>query len=126
MLNSIAAGRQAALRAAGWQMAVAGLVALPFLLLDAASAAAAAVGGLAVVAGQALAATVALGGGVVPAGAALARLVLGAGLKWLVVGLVFAVALGVGRLPPLPLLIGLAAAVVAYPLILNFCVRDKT
>ena len=126
MLNSIAAGRQAALRAAAWQLGVVTLVALAFLFQGAASAVAAAVGGLAVVAGQALAAKVALGGGVVPARSALARLVLGAGLKWLVVATIFAVAVGVGRLPPFPLLAGLAIALLAFPLLFNFCVRDKT
>ena len=44
-------------------------------------------------------------------------------LKWAVVILVFAMASGVGRMAPLPLLAGLAVALIAYPLVLNFSVR---
>ena len=84
---------------------------------------AALLGGVSVVSGSALAANVALGGGVVTARSAFLRLVLGTGIKWLVVITIFALALGVGRLPPLPLLAGLAVALIAHPLVLNFSVR---
>ena len=99
------------------------LVALVFLIQGVSAALAALLGGASVVLGSALAANVALGGGVVPARLAFFRLVLGTGIKWLVVITIFALALGVGRLPPLPLLAGLAVALIAYPLVLNFSVR---
>jgi F0F1-type ATP synthase assembly protein I len=80
---------------------------------------AAALGGIAMLAGNALAAAVALGGGIQPAGAAFARLLLGALGKWVVALVVIAVALGPLRLPPLPLLAGVAAGTIAYLLALN-------
>ncbi len=123
MLNSAAAGRRLALRAAAYQLVVVALVALAFLLQGTTASLAALVGGSSVVAGSALAANVALGGGVVPARVAFFRLALGTLLKWVVVVSIFAVASGVGRLPPLPMLAGLAVALIAYPLVLNFCVR---
>ena len=123
MLNSAAAGRRLALRAVAWQLAAVMLVALVFLAQGLSAGLAALLGGLSVVLGSALAANVALGGGVVSARSAFLRLVLGAGLKWTVVITIFAIALGVGRLPPLPMLAGLAVALIAYPLVLNFSVR---
>ena len=123
MLNSAAAGRRLALRAAAWQLAAVMLVALVFLVQGLSAGFAALLGGASVVLGSALAANVALGGGVVSARFALAKLVLGAGLKWVVVITIFAIASGVGRLPPLPMLAGLAVALIAYPLVLNFSVR---
>jgi F0F1-type ATP synthase assembly protein I len=123
VLNSAAAGRRLALRAAAYQLAAAVLVALVFLLQGPSAAFAALLGGVGVVAGSALAANVALGGGVVPARVAFFRLALGTALKWVVVVAIFAVASGVGRLPPLPMLAGLAVALIAYPLVLNFSVR---
>ncbi len=125
MLNSAAAGRRLALRAAAYQLVAVVLVALVFLLQGPSAAFAALLGGASVVAGGALAANVALGGGVVPARVAFFRLALGTLLKWLVVVSVFAIAMGVGRLPPLPLLAGLAVALIAYPMVLNFSVRVK-
>ena len=123
VMNSAAAGRRLALRAMAYQMVAVLLVALVFLIQGVSAALAALLGGASVVLGSALAANVALGGGVVPARSAFFRLVLGAGIKWLVVITIFALALGVGRLPPLPLLAGLAVALIAYPLVLNFSVR---
>jgi len=123
VLNSAAAGRRLALRAAAYQLVAVTLVALVFLLQGPPAAFAALLGGTSVVAGSALAANVALGGGVVPARVAFFRLALGTMLKWVVVVAIFAVASGVGRLPPLPMLAGLAVALIAYPLVLNFCVR---
>ena len=84
---------------------------------------AALLGGAGVVLGGALAANVALGGGVVTARSAFLRLLLGTGLKWVVVITIFALASGVGRMAPLPLLAGLAVALIAQPLALNFCAR---
>lgn len=112
-----------ALRAVAYQMAAVMLVALVFLIQGPSAMLAVLVGGAGVVLGGALAANVALGGGVVPARSALLRLLLATGLKWLVVILVFAMASGVGRMAPLPLLAGLAVALVAHPLFLNFSVR---
>ena len=123
MLNSAAAGRRLALRAVAYQMAAVVLVALVFLIQGLPAMFAALLGGASVVSGSALAANVALGGGVVTARSAFLRLVLGAGLKWAVVILVFAIASGVGRMAPLPLLAGLAVALIAQPLALNFCAR---
>jgi hypothetical protein len=99
------------------------LVALVFLTQGLSAGVAAFLGGISVVLGGALAANVALGGGVVLARSAFLRLLLGTGLKWAVVMTIFAIASGVGRLPPLPMLAGLAVALIAYPLVLNFSVR---
>ena len=104
VLNSAAAGRRLALRAVAYQMAAVVLVALVFLIQGSSAMFAALLGGASVVLGSALAANIALGGGVVPARSAFMKLVLGTGIKWLVVMTIFALALGVGRLPPLPLL----------------------
>jgi F0F1-type ATP synthase assembly protein I len=126
VLNSVAAGRRLALRAVGCQLAVVLLLALAFLFRGWAPAVAVLAGGSGVALGHALAAQVALGGGVVGAGPAFARLVLATLLKWVVAITFFAVALVVWRLAPLPMLAGLAAAVVAYPLGLNFLRQDRT
>ena len=123
VLNSAAAGRRLALRAVAYQMAAVVLVALVFLIQGPSALLAVLLGGASVVLGSALAANVALGGGVVTARSAFLRLVLGTGLKWMVVVTVFALASGVGRVAPLPLLAGLAVALIAHPLVLNFSVR---
>jgi len=104
-------------------MAAVVLVALVFLVQGWSASLAALLGGASVVLGSALAANIALGGGVVPARSAFLRLLLATGLKWAVVILIFAMALGVGRMAPLPLLAGLAVALIAHPLVLNFSVR---
>ena len=101
-----------------------GLVALAFLVKGPAQALAALVGGASLVAGNALVARLALGG-VVPARVAFARLLLGTAGKWLVAMLVFAIGLGVWRLPPLPMLYGLAAGLFAYLLALNLGKRGE-
>ena len=44
-------------------------------------------------------------------------------IKWLLLISIFTLVLGFWLLPPLPLLAGLAVALVAYPLVLNFSVR---
>lgn len=125
MLNSVAAGRSAALRAVAYQMAAVVLVAPVFLPMGWLAWLAALLGGTSVVVGNALAAIIALGGGIVTARSALLRLMLGTGLKWLVVITVFAIASGVWRMAPLPLLAGLAVGLIAHPLALNLCVRVK-
>ena len=126
MLNSVAAGRRLALRAVGCQLAVVLLLALAFLIRGWAAAVAVLAGGLGVALGNALAAQVALGGGVVAPRTAFARLVLATLLKWVVAMTFFAIALAVWRLAPLPVLAGVAAALVAYPLGLNFLRQGKS
>jgi ATP synthase protein I len=123
VLNSVAAGRSAALRAVAYQMGAVVLVALAFLPIGVKASLAALLGGIGVVLGSALAANIALGGGVITARSAFSRLMLGTALKWLVVITIFAIASGVWRMAPLPLLAGLAVALIAHPLASNFCVR---
>ncbi|MCA0393416.1 MAG: hypothetical protein LCH70_04745 [Proteobacteria bacterium] len=124
MHDPIAASRRAVARAVAVQAGAVGLVALAFLVKGPAQALAALVGGASLVAGNALVARLALGG-VVPARVAFARLLLGTAGKWLVAMLVFAIGLGVWRLPPLPMLYGLAAGLFAYLLALNLGKRGK-
>ena len=119
MHDPVAAGRQTALRAIGFQAVVAVLLAAAFLVEGPRAALAAATGGAALVAGHLVVAMVALGGGIVPARVAFARLLLGIAGKWLVVVAVLAIALGAWRLPPLPMLAGLVAGLLAYFISLN-------
>lgn len=123
MHDPIAAGRRAALRAVAIQGLVVALLAAAFLAHDARGALAAGVGGLALVLGNALAAVTALGG-IVPAPVAFGRLLLAAMGKWLVAIVVLAAALAIWRLPPLPMLAGLVAGLLAYLLALNFLKQD--
>jgi len=118
--DPIAAGRCSALRAVAVQAIVAVLVAAAFLVQGPLQALAAAGGGLALVAGNALVTTVALGGGIQQAGAALARLMVAAIGKWLVVMVALAMVLGVWRLPPVPALVGLITGLLVHPLALYF------
>lgn len=119
MHDPVAAGRHTALRAIGFQAVVAVLLAAAFLAQGPRAALAAATGGAALVAGHLVAALLALGGGIVPARVAFARLLLGIAGKWLVVVAVLAIALGAWRLPPLPMLAGLVAGLLAYFISLN-------
>lgn len=118
MHDPIAAGRRTALRAVRVQTMVGVALALVFLLEGPAHALAAGVGGLAMVLGNAAGVHVALDG-IVPARVAFGRLLLGVIAKWLVAIAVFALALVVWRLPPLPMLTGLAVGLLAYLLALN-------
>lgn len=113
MHDPIAAGRRSALRAVVFQAVVALLVALAFLVKGPAWALAAVVGGGALALGNALAALLSLGG-IVRAPVAFARLLLGTLAKWCVVVALLAIALQAWRLPPLPLVAGLAIGLVAY------------
>ncbi|MDQ3229942.1 MAG: ATP synthase subunit I [Pseudomonadota bacterium] len=119
MHDPIAAGRRSALKAVVIQAVVAVPVALAFFLQGPRHALAAGIGGLAMVLGNALAANTALAG-IVPARIALSRLLLGVVSKWVVAISIFAMGLAVWRLPPLPMLVGLAAGLLAYLLALNF------
>ncbi|MFC7302309.1 ATP synthase subunit I [Cognatiluteimonas weifangensis] len=119
MHDPLATGRRAALRAIAIQAVAAALVALAFLVTGPRPALAATAGGVAMLAGNALAAAVALGGGIRPARAAFARLLLGMLGKWVLVLVLVAVALQVWRLPPLPLLAGVAVGLLVYLPALN-------
>ena len=119
MHDPVAAGRHTALRAIGFQaVVVLPVAAAAWLLQGPRAALAAATGGAALVLGHLVATALALGGGIQPARAAFARLLLGIAGKWLVVAAVVVVASGAWRLPPLPLLAGLVAGLLAYYLFL--------
>jgi F0F1-type ATP synthase assembly protein I len=122
--DPIAAGRRSALRAVAVQGLAVALLAAAFLARDVREALAVGVGGLALVLGNALAACMALGG-IVPARVAFGRLLLGTMAKWLVAIAVLAAALVIWRLPPLPMLLGLAAGLLAYLLALNFLTAKR-
>ena len=125
MHDPVAAGRHSALRAIGFQAVVAVLLGGGFLAQGPPRALPAATGGAALVLGHLVVALVALGGGIVPARLAFARLLLGIAGKWLVVVAILAVALGAWRLPPLPMLGGLVAGLLAYYVALNSGNRKK-
>lgn len=125
MHDPVAVGRRTAHRALAIQAIVATLVALAFLVQGPRQAWAAAVGGGAMLIGNALAASLALGGGIQPARAAFARLLLGTLGKWVLVMGVLTIAFGMWRLPPFPTLVGTVAGLLAYLLGLNFGDRVK-
>ena len=119
VLNSLAAGRRSALRAVACQAVVGVLVSLAFLVEGPQSAASAGIAGGSLALGGASAAVLALGG-VVNARAAFARLMLGMLVKWCVVIAAFVVALGIWRLPPVPMLVGLATGLLVYTWAINW------
>jgi F0F1-type ATP synthase assembly protein I len=121
--DPIAAGRRTALRAVAVQGLAVALLAAGCLVAGPREALAVGLGGLALVLGNALAAVVALGG-IAPARVAFGRLLLGTIGKWMVAIAVLAAALAIWRLPPLPMLAGLAAGLLAYLLSLNFLKQD--
>ncbi|WP_343237160.1 hypothetical protein [Xanthomonas sp. XNM01] len=118
VLNSVAAGRRQAGRAIAWQVVATLLVALLCLTAGLRWSAAALVGGGAVTLAIWLAARVALGGGVGSAGLAVTRLLAGMAVKWMVVIGVMALGVVAWGLPPLPMLIAAAVALVAQMLAL--------
>ena len=118
VLNSLAASRRSALRAVACQAVVGVLVSLAFLVQGPLSAASAGIAGGALASGSAFAAVMALGG-VVSAQVAFARLLLGMLVKWFAVLVAFVVALGVWRLPPLPMLVGLVVGMLVYSMTIN-------
>ena len=113
MLNSVAAGRRQARSVVVFQALVTFAAALVFLAKGTDAALSALMGGGAVTAGSALMAWRAFAGGVDGAGLALMRLFGGLALKWLVIVAALYLALARLALPPLPLLAGLCAALVA-------------
>lgn len=90
--------------------ALAGLALTPF---DARSALAVVSGGAAVTLGSALAAILTYRGGVQPAGIVLVRWFAGVVGRWIVAGTLLVLALGIWRLPALPVLVGVVLALVA-------------
>ncbi len=116
MLNSAAAGRRLALRAAVYQAVAVLLVAVAFLPKGIPQAVAVALGGLSVVVGWTLAARLALGGGVVAAGSAMARLLLAMICKWAVVIALLWLGAGIWKLPPALLLTGVVTGLVVQVL----------
>ena len=125
MHDPVAVGRRTAHRALAIEAAFVLLVSLAFLSQGPQPALAAAVGGGAVLMGNALAAFVALGGGIQSARAAFARLLLGTVAKWVVVMGVLAISFGAWRISPLPVLVGVVASMLAYLLGFNFSSRFK-
>jgi F0F1-type ATP synthase assembly protein I len=123
--DPIAAGRSAAARAVAIEVAAVGLVAAGFLLGGTRAALGVLAGGLAMAAGHAVAARLAFAGGIQPARLAFARLLLGVMGKWLVALVVVAMALAVWRLPPLPVVAGVAVAMLAYLVGLNLRYRPR-
>ncbi|KAF1691742.1 hypothetical protein CSC64_08220 [Pseudoxanthomonas koreensis] len=113
MLNSVAAGRRQAGRAIAWQVAVTLLVALACLWQGPRAAAAALVGGGAVVLAGWLSARIALGGGIDAALPALARLVAAVVAKWLVLAAVLVAGVLAFGLPPLPMLVAAVTVLLA-------------
>ena len=119
MFNSLTANRSLAFRMVAVQAAVATLVALGFLMLDARAALAAAISGYAVALGSLLLAWRSMIGPAYSAGLALARMVSGLVLKWFVVlGLLY-IAMAKLALPPLPLVVGLALTAMTSLFTLN-------
>lgn len=113
MLNSAAAGRRQARQVVIAQAVTAALVALAFLVDSVSSALGAGLAGAGVALGSALMAWRSFPGGVIGAGAALSRLFGGIALKWLVIAGAMYLALARFELPPVPVVTGLCAALVA-------------
>lgn len=126
MYDPIAAGRRSALRAVAVQMGIAALAAVVFLSWQGWPAAlAAGIGALALALGNAAMAWLALPR-IVSARVAFSRLMLGVVTKWCVVVAVLGIALGIWRLPALPMLAGLVAGLIGYLLALNAQGRHRS
>ena len=119
-MNSLAANRRLALRMVAVQAVVAMLVALAFLLAKGnREALAAAIGGGAAALGSLVLALRSLPVTPKSAGWSLSRMVSGMLLKWFVVlGLLY-VAMAMLAMPPLPLIVGLAATAITALFSLN-------
>ena len=105
MHDPIAASRRSALRAVAMQAVVALLVALAFLAGD---------GMLAWIGDESTVPTLLSLRGAVPARFAFAALLAGTTAKWLVVLVALGIALKAWQLPPLPMLAGLVAGLMAW------------
>jgi F0F1-type ATP synthase assembly protein I len=114
VFNSQAANRRLALRIVAVQFVVAMLVALAFLVAQGTKQAlAAAIGGGAFAVGSLVLAWRMLPPGAASAGFALSRMVSGLVLKWFVVVGALFFAMAKLHLPPLPMIVGLVAVVLA-------------
>ena len=114
MLNSAAAGRRLARRAAAYQATATLATALACLLSGPSAALGALAGGAAMTLGSLLAAWGTFSGGVAGAGMALGRLLLGMAAKWIVVAGGLYLAIAAWKLPALPVLAGAALAAAAF------------
>lgn len=112
--SPLASGRRLARRCALAQLVVAGALALGFLLVSPLAALAAGLGSAALGAGTLLLGWRAFPGRAPSASEALGGLVAGLVFKILLVGFVLLLGLGVWRLPPLPLLLGVFAGLVTF------------
>ncbi len=120
MDNSLAAGRRLALQVVLAQAAVAVIAGLAFLVQGVQAAVAALAAGLLVAAGNGLLALRVFAPALAGPGAMLARFAFGTLLKWIVVIVGFYLILAYCRLPALPALIGLVAALLVNLAVLGF------
>jgi ATP synthase protein I len=118
--NSLAAGRRLALQVVLAQVAVAVIAGLAFLVQGVHAAVAALAAGLLVAAGTGLLALRVFAPALAGPGSMLARFAFGTLLKWIVVIVGFYLILAYWRLPALPALIGLVAAVLVNLAVLGF------
>ena len=119
MDNSLAAGRRLAMQVVLAQVAVAVVAGLVFLARGIPSAAGALAGGLVVAIGTALLALPVFAPALAGGGTMLARFAVGTLLKWIVVIVGFYLILAYWRLPALPALIGLVAALLVNLVVLG-------
>lgn len=110
MQNSIAAGRRLAIRVVAAQAAATALVAAGFAWRGWDDALAVLAGGGVVVVGTVVLALRLFAGAPAAAGTVLARMIVGNLLRWCVIGVGLYLAMVVARLPGLPVLAGLIAA----------------
>ena len=119
MDNSLAAGRRLALQVVLAQAVVAAIAGLGFLVQGVPAALAALAAGLLVATGTGLLALRVFAPALAGPGSMLARFALGTLLKWIVVIVGFYLILGVWKLPALPALVGLVAAVLVNLVVLG-------
>lgn len=119
MDNSLAAGRRLALQVVLAQALVAIIAGAAFLVQGVHAAIAALAGGLLIVAGTGLLALRVFAPALAGPGSMLARFAFGTLLKWIVVIVGFYLILAYWRLPALPALVGLVAAVLVNLLVLG-------
>jgi F0F1-type ATP synthase assembly protein I len=117
--NSLAASRRLALQVVLGQAVVAALAGLGFLVQGVHAAVAALAGGLLVTAGTGLLALRVFAPALAGPGSMLARFALGTLLKWIVVIVGFYLILAYWKLPALPALVGLVAAVLVNLVVLG-------
>lgn len=119
MDNSLAAGRRLAMQVVLAQVAVAVVAGLAFLARGIPAAVGALAGGLVVAIGTGLLALPVFAPALAGGGTMLARFAIGTLLKWVVVIVGFYLILAYWRLPALPALVGLVAALLVNLVILG-------